>query len=286
MKVLKRTLFASILAVIALVLAGYFMIRSTGLKNKLSRQSELLEESRNQLAWQDSLRKVDELLLGGEYTKALRVYDRLSDQNPSLEEEVSKRKEMVSRVRALQRQSAILADSLENKTVAEDTIQQSASLTPQEIRGYDSLLYALEKAQVESSYLRQQLREKTSGTYLTFAGRKGTTMHYVGQVSNDKANGRGIALLSTGSRYVGEWKNNMRHGMGTFYWPDGEYYEGEYQNDRRTGKGTYYWPSGEKFVGEWMDDERNGSGTFYGPEGEVVAQGVWKNDELVEMEKD
>lgn len=285
MKVLKRTVFASILAVIAMILAGYFMVQSIKMKREVDRQYEMIDDLQHQLTWQDSILVIDQMFLQGRNAEALTSYNQLADQNPWLKEALNGRIKMLNRVMSLERQASSLSDSLQDDLLPEDTIQMAEVTGPEEIRGYDSLLYALEKAKVELSYLRTQLQEKSFGTYLTFSSKKGTTMHYVGEVRNDMANGRGIALLSTGSRYVGEWKDNMRHGQGSFYWPDGEHYEGTYRNDRRTGKGTYIWPSGEKFVGEWQDDERNGEGVFYGPEGDVVARGTWVDDELIEVEE-
>jgi len=130
--------------------------------------------------------------------------------------------------------------------------------------------------------MRNKLRNKAIGEYLTFSNTKGSQMHYVGQVKNGKANGFGVALLNTGSRYQGAWRNNQRHGDGSFYWADGQYYIGSYSNDLRNGQGTYYWPNGEKYVGQWKDDKRNGEGVFYGKDGAIITSGIWKNDKLAD----
>ena len=159
-------------------------------------------------------------------------------------------------------------------------------VTSEEIKQFDSLNFALDKAHMQVKYLENQLKENTSGAYLTFSTSKGKQAHYVGQVKNKMAQGHGVALLNTGSRYEGEWKSNLRHGQGTFYWPDGQYYEGQYKDDRRHGLGTYHWTNGQKFTGYWENDQRNGEGTFYGEEGEVVAKGIWKDDELVKVDKE
>jgi antitoxin component YwqK of YwqJK toxin-antitoxin module len=185
----------------------------------------------------------------------------------------------------LQRQALKAADT-SNKSSTPDTVQVTLTATPQEIRAYDSLLFELQKSQVQVDMLKRKLEEEDDGNYLTFTNRKGNTAHYVGEVKNGKAHGQGIAILNTGSRYVGEWKNNMRHGQGAFFWPDGEFYQGSYKDDIRHGQGTYFWPSGEKFSGQWANDQRNGMGIFYGEDGSIVARGVWKNDELVEVDKE
>lgn len=64
--------------------------------------------------------------------------------------------------------------------------------------------------------LQRQVKQQTTGDYLSFKSGKGNTVYYVGEIKNDMANGKGIALFGTGSRYEGEWKNNLRHGKGLF----------------------------------------------------------------------
>jgi hypothetical protein len=149
---------------------------------------------------------------------------------------------------------------------------------------YDSLRFALQKAEMQIRNLESRLRNTSGGNYLTFDSRQGNEVYYVGDIKNGKANGRGVALLSSGSRYLGEWQNNMKHGIGEFHWPDGAWYEGEYENDKRSGRGTYHFPDGSVFVGHWEDDVREGEGIFYDKKGGVVAQGVWEDDELVEQQ--
>lgn len=147
---------------------------------------------------------------------------------------------------------------------------------------YDSLVFALEKADLEIASLRKRLRRSSATEYLAFESAKGNDVYYVGEVRDGEANGRGTALFSTGSRYAGEWRDNMRHGEGEFYWKDGAYYEGEFAADQRSGRGTYHFPNGQYFVGDWAQDLRNGRGTFYDKDGTVVAQGIWRDDELAE----
>ena len=148
---------------------------------------------------------------------------------------------------------------------------------------YDSLSFALQRAEMQIRTLEGRLRKNSGGNYLTFPSRQGNEVYYVGEVRDGKANGRGVALLSSGSRYVGEWRDNRKHGVGEFHWPDGAVYEGEYVDDQREGEGTYHFPDhGGTYVGGWEDDLRNGRGIYYDDEGEVVARGVWEDDELVE----
>ena len=224
-------------------------------------------------------------MVDGNYSQALKAYEAQQDQveiseGPGIEMRVALVKELL-RLRYEYQIAAMQADQLEEI----DSIQSDMVDVPKNIMLTDSLSFALEKTKVQLNCLKKQLKNKSFGEYLTFTNSKGSQMHYVGQVKNGKANGYGVALLSTGSRYEGQWKDNMRHGQGTYYWSDGQHYIGQYQNDKRNGEGTYYWPNGEKYAGHWEDDERDGKGTFYAQDGEIVAQGTWEDDKLEETAK-
>ena len=149
---------------------------------------------------------------------------------------------------------------------------------------YDSLTFALQKAETQVRNLQRRLSRSSGGNYLTFESSEGNDIYYVGEIKAGKANGQGVALLGTGSRYLGEWRDNEKHGTGEFHWTDGAWYEGDYEDDDRSGKGTYHFPDGSMYVGQWQDDLRNGNGAYYDKKGKVVAEGVWKDDELVERE--
>lgn len=123
-----------------------------------------------------------------------------------------------------------------------------------------------------------ELKKQEKVKVISFAGVKGSTIHYMGEVENGKANGGGIGIWTTGSVYRGEWKDNLRHGKGAFEWADGERYEGDYIEGRREGDGVYYWPSGERYEGQWKNDRRTGSGILYDLDGNIRYDGMWKDD--------
>lgn len=54
-------------------------------------------------------------------------------------------------------------------------------------------------------------------------------------------------------QYIGELKDNKRNGKGTFIYGNGDRYEGGWVNDLRHGKGTFYYKTGELYIGEWFD---------------------------------
>lgn len=279
-KIKKRQLFAIILVAFLTFLAIFYMFKARNLNKALQQETKREAAILQAMEEYKALQRIDSILVQGEYNTALEAYNQ-AKSNKDLEDVagVQLRIELAEQLVKLDRGDhptqleRALRDSL-------DSIRLRNSIVPKEIQQFDSLSFALEKAKVQLTNMRRQLQNKSFGEYLQFTNPKGSQMHYVGQVLNNKANGYGVALLNTGSRYEGEFKDNLRHGEGSFYWPDGEYYVGTYVNDRRNGLGTYYWPNGEKYVGQWKDDKRNGKGIFYGKDGAVIAEGIWKNDKL------
>lgn len=53
-------------------------------------------------------------------------------------------------------------------------------------------------------------------------------------------------------QYIGEMKDNKRNGKGTYIYGNGDRYEGNWLNDLRHGKGTFYYKTGELYIGEWF----------------------------------
>ena len=142
----------------------------------------------------------------------------------------------------------------------------------------DSLQSMLSGLRADLKAKDAEIKKKDRVQVLSFAGTKGAKVHYLGEVTNGKANGGGIGIWTTGSIYRGEWKNNQRHGSGTFEWADGERYVGDFVEDRREGEGSYYWPSGERYEGQWLADRRTGKGTLFDIDGNIRFDGFWKDD--------
>lgn len=141
-----------------------------------------------------------------------------------------------------------------------------------------------EKEALEDLIATQQkkLQRKDKIQVITFKNQQGNTVHYLGEVQEDKANGGGIGIWDTGGIYKGEWKDNARHGKGTYTWKDGHRYEGDFVNDTREGQGTYYWSSGEKYEGQWKDGKRNGKGILYDKDNNVSYEGLWVDDKVAQ----
>jgi len=280
----KRTAIPYALLAGALALTLFLVFKVTSLQGELQTADTDLSKTNVKLEQYHQLLSIDSMLLEGKYTTALRSYnetlDGAKENNMSIPLRIAIAKKLSNYESAYISQKKLLEEQ------EADSLNESQAVSEQEIRQFDAVSFQLEKTKAQLARTRNQLKEKSFGEYLTFKSRKGSQMHYVGTVKNGKANGYGFALLDTGSRYQGDWKDNLRHGEGTFYWPDGEYYVGSYLNDKRNGKGTYHWPNGEKYIGEWKADKRNGQGVFYGEDGEIMTSGIWKNDKLVEEDKE
>lgn len=278
MKKKDITLYGLLAILTAMVI--YFGIKSNSLENEIGEGSKAKEELDVLVTGNKELVAIDSVLMKGDYNKAIESYNNTLQNHEELNTVIPLRIALAQKL--MENSSVNVAEKETEKTAVDSSA--IASVTKSEIRSIDSLSFALEKARVQISNMRQQLNNKSFGEYLSFTSKKGTALHYVGQVKNNKANGIGIAVLETGSRYEGEWKDNLREGNGTFYWADGQYYIGSYKNDMRNGEGTYFWPNGEKYKGQWKDDKRNGKGIFHKKEGSVIS-GIWENDKLKEADK-
>ena len=277
----KIIFYVTILLLLILSIVLYIKLKEWQEKlDKIAEENERLENIYSVKAYQ----KTDSLVFEGNYTLALRQYEHALDtvsenERPQLEKRIVFLKQLQKTLKQ--------KEIIEKDTVPlESDSEHYENLRERTTRDLDSLSFALKKAKLNIQSLKKQILEQTSGVYLSFESSKGNKIYYVGEVEDGQANGQGMALLETGSRYEGEWKDNLRHGKGSFYWLDGEYYVGDYKNDKREGFGSYYWPNGEKYVGEWRQDKRNGRGKFYNKEGKLIAEGVWKNDELVQQIKE
>ncbi|MDO1511074.1 hypothetical protein Q2T41_00155 [Maribacter confluentis] len=276
----KKQLLPYVLLAIVSAFALYFGIKSNALQNEVGESKKAKKELDELVTGNRELLSIDSVLMKGEYDKAIESYHTTLENHKELNTVIPLRIALAEKL--MQTDSR---NNFDNRTDQNrpDSVS-STSISPKELRSIDSLNFALEKARVQLNNMRNQLNKKSFGEYLSFKSKKGTALHYVGQVKNNMANGAGIAVLETGSRYEGQWKDNERNGQGTFYWSDGEYYVGSYKDDMRNGEGSYFWPNGDKYVGQWKDDKRSGRGTFYTKDGSILS-GIWEKDKLKEADK-
>jgi hypothetical protein len=262
--------------------------------NKLKvNHSELIQSSeiqRDSFIQRESYLKqliaIDSLMYAGEFDDVLSLLKEYSmsyseELPPYLSYRIASLDQMLSSDDSTNMQVRLIMGQLREKEAMIDQLQNE--IDSNQFIFSDSIASIKEKiakGQEEVKQLKQQLQTKERIQVINFANEKGAKIHYLGEVSEKKANGGGIGIWNTGSVYRGEWQNNKRHGKGQFEWSDGTKYEGEYQFDKRHGKGNYSWPSGEKYDGEWKDDKRNGFGTLYDMDGNIQFEGQWENDKI------
>ena len=85
---------------------------------------------------------------------------------------------------------------------------------------------------------------------------------YEGNFQNDKKNGKGLVIYSTGDQYIGEFKDDQLSGHGNYIWNNGDSYEGEFTDGKINGKGLYKWKDGGEYEGEYKNNIREGKGIF------------------------
>jgi len=281
----------TLISVLAILAALYFWQSSITSQQALETERCQLEHSATMVQYYEQLAQADSLIFAGRFEEANQLYAQLESSGIFEQELVRMRQNYAHRQYKLQLElDTLRTQGTENLNSGITAIQapppallKARSFEQIQPDQYDSLTFALQKANLRIQMLERKIdRKSKASSYLTFKSGKGNQVYYVGDVRSEKANGEGMAILSTGSRYQGQWLNNRKHGKGIFYWSDGAYYEGEYHKDKRSGKGTYHFPNGEVFIGDWKNDVRHGSGIMYDKKGNIVVKGRWRNDEFVE----
>lgn len=75
---------------------------------------------------------------------------------------------------------------------------------------------------------------------ITFPGPQGKgAEEYEGDWEEDKMNGHGRYIFTSGAEYIGSWKHGMMHGKGKKINADGTFYEGEWEKNLMHGDGVY-----------------------------------------------
>ena len=273
----KSNILLLSISLISIAIAIYFGVKLENVEKKLSLVKNNSKTVTDSLQLKQD-KVIDSLLLVGDYKNAISNLDSINSNDITDRGYNNLRYILASEIFEAKVKISNLKKDIRNKSASDlnkTTIDNYS-------KNLDSLNLSLKIANIEITGLEKQLEVAGGNGYLFFKTSKGTQLHYVGAIKNDKANGYGIAILDSGSRYEGMWKNNERHGKGKFYWDDGDYYEGNYLNDKRNGYGVYHWKNGEKYVGEWKNDKRNGEGGFYNQNGKLKTKGVWKDDVFIE----
>ena len=75
-----------------------------------------------------------------------------------------------------------------------------------------------------------------------------------------------------GTKYIGQIKNNKRNGKGLFYYKDGSYYDGNWKDNRMHGKGSLFDCNGRLlYEGGWYMDNFHGKGRIFNDQPETLS---------------
>ena len=284
-----------LLSALAVILSLIFT-KITQLNKKLKSQNELIsdlkvgtDELLNNKNYYQKLSTIDEqLFLNDDLTYTLNNYEKFKTQIDDDE----KKNEIQNRITFIKQ---ILANKENDIDSQSNTLkklllkEQQLSLLEKEIKKLnldtktlkDSFTTQINELNDDLIEKENKIKNLESIKVITFNSIKGNKIHYLGEVVDEKANGGGIGIWSTGSIYKGQWRNNLQHGTGIYEWVDGQKYDGNYVNGKRQGKGKYIWPSGERYDGEWNNDKRNGLGKLYDIDGNIQFEGKWIDDKPV-----
>lgn len=101
---------------------------------------------------------------------------------------------------------------------------------------------------------------------------------YLGQIQNNKREGKGIYYFSHYEIYGGEWNDDKFHGSGVYLYDNGDRYEGQLACGAKQGKGIYYYSNGDKYDGQWEQNFKHGFGIFYYTNNERF-EGYWHKNQ-------
>lgn len=260
------------------------------LKAQITINDNLLDSAQVEIEKLKTIQLADDYFFKGDYGQAKTSYNSILNTYDLNELQENRIKQKIQRIDEVESTKEVLTDeirayqfTLRNKQNEIDSLQEVITENKSENQNeLASKNQTIESLQDEIKQKKKALSKKEDVQVISFKNEKDDIIHYLGEVSDDKANGGGIGIWKTGGLYKGDWKDNKRHGEGEYEWSDGHRYKGEFQNDTREGEGTYYWPSGEKYVGEWSDGKRNGEGILYDKDGNVQYAGKWKDDKIAE----
>ena len=126
---------------------------------------------------------------------------------------------------------------------------------------------------------------------------------YIGEIKNNKCNGRGKYLNTKGditmsffednylqgyglieirrnnSVFEGNFDKSKFNGYGIELYEDGSTYYGKYENNKKSGLGTYDWGDGSQYQGEWKKGLPDGYGIFSDSKNRIY-EGEWKKGKM------
>ena len=81
--------------------------------------------------------------------------------------------------------------------------------------------------------------------------------YYIGEVSNNVANGHGVMHFNDNSSCVGNFQNGLFHGRVIYYFSNGDISDGTYDNGE-TKAINYKWTNGVELIGNYQNNKLHG----------------------------
>lgn len=104
---------------------------------------------------------------------------------------------------------------------------------------------------------------------------------YEGDFKDGIMSGKGKCTFKNGDYYVGDFDNFALNGKGVFYYVNsenrGDQYEGDFKDGLKHGHGTYIYSNGDKYIGNFKNGKKDGLGCFTFASGQIY-EGAFKND--------
>lgn len=291
----KKTVFISITIIYAIAITIWliWMFNKQNLFQKeFDKQLSEIKDKRDSIKKRESFLQdflvIDNNYILGQYAKAIEAYEEITTHKYKTPFEQDLIDLRLNRINEILNNIDTLSADIEAYRFSLNKAKEEIDLLKQE---QDSLI-RIERSEKEElnqkiAELNDEIKEKNRALnrkekvqVISFRNDKGNLIHYLGEISEGKANGGGVGIWDTGGLYKGNWKDNQRHGEGTYTWKDGHKYEGNFVEGVREGQGTYYWSSGEKYEGEWKNNMRNGQGVLYDKDNNVSYDGLWVDDKI------
>ena len=186
--------------------------------------------------------------------KAREEAERLKEENDRLRQEADRRREETGRLKKEADRLAAVQLRAENDRLKAEAYRIAAEQRKSE--------EALSKLNLSTS------RKQFSDGF------------YVGQLVNDKMNGRGVYTYASGDRYEGDYKDDKMNGRGVYTYADGDRYDGDWKDGIMNGRGVFTDAWGGRYEGDWIDGKKHGRGVYTYADGSRDV-GVWKDGTMI-----
>ncbi len=131
------------------------------------------------------------------------------------------------------------------------------------------------------AFIVTQLTAQTSGKIYGLRDAWGVSYDYVGAIKDNKPNGLGVAIYSSGNalRYAGYFVDGKFDGKGVLQMESGNFLSGTWKNGLLNGKGVDLMSTGDLYVGDFVSGKRNGNGILLYADKSIL-EGQFKDDDF------